>query len=53
MEEKITTFMGNTTTPTVPATQKEKWVILLKTSPKCDIEGKNSSCEIFNVIIWK
>ena len=53
MEEKRTTFMGNTTTPTISATQKEKWVILLKTGPKCDIEGKNSSCEIFNVIIWK
>ena len=29
------------------------WVILLKTGPKCDIEGKNSLCEFFNVIIWK
>ena len=29
------------------------WVILLKTGQNCDIEGKNSKCEFFNVIICK
>ena len=29
------------------------WVILLKTGQNCDIEDKNSKCELFNAIIWK
>ena len=29
------------------------WVILLKIGQNCDIEGKNSKREFFNVIIWK
>ena len=32
---------------------KQACVILLKTGQNCDIEGKNSECEFFNVIIWK
>ena len=29
------------------------WVILLKTSQNCDIEGKNSKCKFLSAIIWK
>jgi len=29
------------------------WVIILKTSQNCHIEGKNETCEFFYVILWK
>ena len=29
------------------------WVILLKTGPKCDIEGKNSECDVFLMLLFE
>ena len=29
------------------------WVILLKIGQNCNIEGNNSECEFFYVIIWE